>query len=90
MGDLKSQLRRLLVERAKQVPLAHIAEESGIDRSCLNLFRNRQRDLSPVNIEKLRTYFNLLIELKPALSITNASRPLPRRPRRCEEQGGPE
>lgn len=63
MGDLREHLRRLLVERARHVPLAQIAREAGIDRSCLNLSRNRQRDLSLENIEKLRIYFGLYVKL---------------------------
>lgn len=56
----------MLVERARSVPLAQIAKEAGIDRACLSLFRYRQRGLSNENIEKLRVYFGLCLQLVPS------------------------
>jgi hypothetical protein len=90
MGDLKSQLHRLLVERAKQVSVVQIAKDAGIDRSCLSLFRNKQRDLSAENIEKLRIFFGLSIELTGVVRIARDSPRLPASAKAMLRTGGTE
>ena len=74
MGDIKEQLRAKLVERLKGETLAQIAQESGINRACLNLFRNRQRDLSKENIDKLRIHFGLILRLEPVEQFVSGLR----------------
>jgi hypothetical protein len=75
MDDINSTLRNMLVERLRSVSLIQVAEESGIDRACLSLFRYKQRDLSKANIEKLRVYFRLGLTLVPLSGNTTISDP---------------
>lgn len=73
MTEIKSCLRDLLLKELRTTTLVAVAREAGIDRSCLELFKNRQRDLSQENIDKLREYFGLGLALLRKQSV--ATRP---------------
>jgi hypothetical protein len=77
MREVEGELRRLLLERTRDVPLSRIAKESGINRPVLALAKNQRRPFSKETIDKLRDYLELdlaLVQrLKPRLRGHGAS-----------------
>ncbi len=59
MQKVEFDLRRLLLERTREVSLSRIAKDSGINRPCLVLGKNQRRTFSKETIDKLRDYLGL-------------------------------
>ena len=66
MRYIERSLHDKLVKSLSSVPLTQVAEEAGIDRSSLSLFRSGKRDPSKESIDKLLQYYGLCLKLVPS------------------------